>query len=428
MKNVLCLILGGGRGSQLYPLTLRRSEPAVPIAGKYRLIDIPVSNCLNSGINRIYVLTQFLSASLHRHIAATYKLAPFSQGFVEVLAAQQTNEATDWFKGTADAVRQQIRHIRDDPGKEVLVLYSDQLYMMDYRQLIHEHREQRADVTVGVVPVVEEAAGKFGIAHVAEDGRVVELVEKPRDPATLTPLRMPESWLASRGCQASAKPYLANMGIYLFRRDLLLEMLDCANPPVDFVHDVLLQALKSKRVMAHLFHGYWEDVGSVRSYYEANLRLASDDPPFAFYSSKGIIYTRARNLPAARLTSAQIECSLISDGCVVGVGAKVERSVIGVRSCVGANVQIRDCVILGSRHYESPADRAANRRQGIPPMGIGDNSQIAGAIVDKDCRIGQNVRIANASKRVTFDGPEYFIRDSIVVVPDGAIIPDGTVI
>jgi glucose-1-phosphate adenylyltransferase len=428
MKNVLCLILGGGRGSQLYPLTLRRSEPAVPIAGKYRLIDIPVSNCLNSGINRIYVLTQFLSASLHRHIANTYKLAPFSQGFVEVLAAQQTNETTDWFKGTADAVRQQIRHIREDPGKEVLVLYGDQLYMMDFRQLVREHREQQADVTVGVVPVAEEAAEKFGILHVANDGRVVELVEKPGDPQTLRLLRMPEAWLASRGCQAGDKPYLANMGIYLFRRDLLLELLDGDNPPIDFVHDVLLRALGHKRVLAHLFRGYWDDLGSVRSYYEANLRLTDDDPPFTFYSSKGIIFTRARNLPAARLSGAKIERALVSDGCVVGEGSQLSRCIIGVRAQIGPNTVIRNSVILGTRHYEPLRDRAENQQKGLPPMGIGANSRIEGAIIDKDCRIGQNVRIVNESKRATSDGPNYFIRDGIVVLPDGAIVPDGTVI
>jgi glucose-1-phosphate adenylyltransferase len=428
MKNVLCLILGGGRGSQLYPLTLRRSEPAVPIAGKYRLIDIPVSNCLNSGINRIYVLTQFLSASLHRHIANTYKLAPFSQGFVEVLAAQQTNETTDWFKGTADAVRQQIRHIREDPGKEVLVLYSDQLYMMDYRELVQAHRDQQADLTVGVVPVAAEAARKFGIARVGNDGHVVELVEKPQDSATLTPLRMPEAWLTARGCHAGDKPYLANMGIYLFRRDLLLELLDGDNPPIDFVHDVLLRTLEHKRVLAHLFRGYWEDLGSVRSYYEANLRLADDEPPFTFYSSRGIIFTRARNLPAARLTGVQVERSLISDGCVVGAGSRLSRSIIGVRAQIGPNTVIRNSVILGTRHYESSLDRTTNQQKGIPPMGIGANSQIEGAIIDKDCRIGQNVRMTNQSKCVTFDGPDYFIRDGIIVLPDGAIVPDGTVI
>jgi glucose-1-phosphate adenylyltransferase len=300
--------------------------------------------------------------------------------------------------------------------------------MMDFRQLVHEHRESQADLTVGVVPVTEEAASKFGIAHVGNDGRIAELVEKPKDKAGLSALRMPDAWLSARGCEGKRKPYLANMGIYLFRRELLLELLDCENPPVDFVHDVLLRALKRQRVHAHLFQGYWEDLGSVRSYYDANLALTDDEPAFTFHSSRGVIYTRARNLPAARLTNVSIERSLISDGCLIGEGAHVQRSVIGVRSKVGSNAQIRNCVVLGTRRYESTTDLEANQITGVPPIGIGENSRIDGAIIDKDCRIGRNVQIRNEAKHRNFDGPNFFVRDGIVVVPDGAIVPDGTVI
>ena len=303
MKNVLCLILGGGRGSRLYPLTLRRSEPALPIAGKYRLIDIPVSNCLNSGINRIYVFTQFLSASLHRHIANTYKLAPFSQGFVEVLAAEQTNERTDWFKGTADALRQQIRHIESDPGDEILILYSDQLYIMDFRALAREHREHRADLTLAVIPVAAHAASSYGVVRVDDEHRVVELVEKPQVDTNLERLRMSSQWLQAHGCDQDAKPYLANMGIYLCRRDWLLEVLRGEETLVDFVHHVLPRVMANGGMRAHVFNGYWEDLGTIRSYYDANLGLLEDDPAFNFHSSQGVIYTRARK-PAGRPTES----------------------------------------------------------------------------------------------------------------------------
>ncbi len=426
MKNVMCLILGGGRGSKLYPLTLRRSEPALPIAGKYRLIDIPVSNCLNSGINRIYVLTQFMSASLHRHIANSFKLAPFSQGFVEVLAAQQTNEATDWFKGTADAVRQQVRYIESDPGDEVLILYGDQLYVMDFRILARRHREHRADLTLAVVPVSREAASHFGIVRLGEGEQVLEMEEKPQTEAALERLRMSERWLAARECDGGAKPYLANMGIYLCRRELLLEVLHSGEPLVDFVHDVLPKILKQGRVHAHVFKGYWEDLGTVRSYYDANLALVEDEPAFDFHGSQGVIYTRARNLPAARLSRARIDRSIISDGCMVGQGATVNHSLLGVRTRIGANAHISDSLILGAHRYESAAEIETNLKTGVPPIGIGENSHIERAIIDKDCRIGKNVRIVNEQNLTCFEGRDYVIRDGLVIVPDGAIIPDGT--
>ena len=426
MKNVLSLILGGGRGSRLYPLTLRRSEPALPIAGKYRLIDIPVSNCLNSGINRIYVLTQFLSASLHRHIANTFKLAPFSQGFVEVLAAQQTNECTDWFKGTADAVRQQLRHIESDSGDEILILYADQLYVMDFRALVREHREHRADLTLAVVPVAAQVASNYGVVRVDDDNRVVELVEKPQIDTDLERFRVSRQWLQAHGGDAVAKPYLANMGIYLCRRDLLLDLLRGDETLVDFVHDVLPRVMKNGRVQAHVFNGYWDDLGTIRSYYQANLGLLEDEPAFDFHSSQGVIYTRARNLPAARLSRATINRSIVSDGCMVGRGTALEQSLLGVRSVVGDDVQIHASLILGAHRYESAREIEANLKAGIPPIGIGSNSLIERAIIDKDCRIGKNVRIVNEQNLTSFETPDYVIRDGIVVVPDGAIIPDGT--
>lgn len=428
MKDVLCLILGGGRGSRLFPLTLRRSEPAVPIAGKYRLIDIPVSNCLNSGINRIYVLTQFLSVSLHRHISNTYTFDPFSQGYVEVLAAQQTNEATAWYQGTADAIRQHLRYIQADPGQHVLLLYGDQLYRMDFEPLVRMHRETRADMTLAVTPVSAEMAGNFGIVNTDDESHVVEFVEKPRDAQTLARLQMPAGWFAERGLDGTARPFLASMGIYMFRRDFLLSHLTDAMPAVDVVGDVLTKALRSANVSAYLFTGYWDDLGTVRSYYEANLALLADSPPFDFHSDEGVIFTRARNLPASHVDNARVERSLISDGCFIARESNIIHSLIGVRSKIGPGVRIADSLVLGAHRYESEAEIESNRKEGVPPIGIGAGSVIQKAIIDKDCRIGKNVRILNEAGLEHHDGASYMIREGIVVVPDGSVLPDNTAI
>lgn len=428
MQSVLSLILGGGRGTRLYPLTQLRSKPAVPIAGKYRLIDIPISNCINSELNRVYVLTQFLSVSLHRHIANTYKFDPFSRGFVEVLAAQQTNEAADWYQGTADAVRQNIRYIQEDWAREVMILSGDQLYRMDFRHLIKTHRYHEADVTIAVLPVSASQAANFGIVRLDDSGRVVGFVEKPQTEEQLVPLCTSEDWIRQRGIESKGRQYLASMGIYLFNRDVLIKLLNAPPLATDFGKEVFPRSIRTHHVQAHLFDGYWEDLGTVKSYHQANLDLAADHPPFDFHSPDGVIYTRMRFLPASRINGAHLEQALVSDGCVIQPGTRIERCAIGVRSRIGRNVTARNSVLIGADRFETEAERIENQKRGIPNFGVGDGSIIEQAILDKDCRIGRNVQIVNRRNLKTDEGPNYVIRDGIVVIPKGSLVPDGTII
>lgn len=427
-QDVLSLILGGGRGSRLFPLTMLRSKPAVPIAGKYRLIDIPISNCINSGCNRIYVLTQFLSVSLHRHIANTYKFDPFSRGFVEVLAAQQTNEAADWYQGTADAVRQNIRYVHEDKCSDVLILSGDQLYRMDFAQLLHTHHQNRADVTIAVLPVSAENATGFGICRLDDQGRVVGFVEKPQTRDQLAPLKTDEDWINERGIAAHGRQYLASMGIYLFKRDALFHLLNAPPLATDFGKEIFPRSIATHHVQAHLFDGYWEDVGTVKSYHEANLALTSENPPFVFHHLGGVIYTRMRYLPASRINAARLDHCLVSDGCVIGAGTSITRCVIGIRTQIGRNVTLRNSVLIGADGYDSPEEREENQRRGLPNLGIGDGSVIDNAILDKDCRIGVNCRIFNQERVQNSEGKNFVIRDGVVVIPKGAIVLDGTVI
>jgi glucose-1-phosphate adenylyltransferase len=428
MQEVLSLILGGGRGTRLYPLTKHRSKPAVPVAGKYRLIDIPISNCINSGFNRIYVLTQFLSVSLHRHIANTYKFDPFSRGFVEVLAAQQTNETTDWYQGTADAVRQQIRYVVGDGYSDVLILSGDQLYRMDFKQMLQTHRDTKADATIAVLPVPRSQVEGLGLARLDESGRVMGFLEKPKAEEQLTPFHTPDEWMMRFGIKSGGRPYLASMGIYLFKRDPLLDLLNAQPLATDFGKEVFPRCIRSHRVQAHLFDGYWEDLGTVRAYHEASLALASDNPPFDFNSPEGVIFTRMRFLPASRFSGATLSQCLVSDGCTVQAGSKIERCVIGVRSQIGRNVTLRDTVMIGADDYETEAEKTANRSRGVPNLGVGDNCVIEKAILDKDCRIGNNVRIVNRQGAMDAETEMYVIRDGIVAIPRGTIVPDRTVI
>jgi glucose-1-phosphate adenylyltransferase len=428
MTDVLSLILGGGRGARLFPLTMLRSKPAVPVAGKYRLIDIPISNCLNSGLNRIYVLTQFLSVSLHRHIANTYKFDAFSRGFVEILAAQQTNEAADWYQGTADAVRQNIRYLQEDGGDQILVLSGDQLYRMDFRHLIKTHRESHADVTIAVLPVAEDQVSGFGIVKLDEGGRVTDFIEKPKTAETREPFRTPTEWIEQRGIRAAERPFLASMGIYVFEKKALLDLLNARPLATDFGKEIFPRSIGTRHVQAYLFDGYWEDLGTVKSYHEANLVLAGENPPFDFHSPEGVIYTRARFLPASRFNGARLERCLVSDGCVIGEGVRISTSVIGLRSRIGRDCTIKDSVIIGADRFETDTEREANRRRGVPDMTIGSGTVIERAILDKDCRIGNNVRIVNARNVQDEEGVNYVIRDGIVVIPKGIVVPDGTTI
>jgi glucose-1-phosphate adenylyltransferase len=428
MQDVLSLILGGGRGTRLYPLTMLRSKPAVPIAGKYRLIDIPISNCINSGMNRVYVLTQFLSVSLHRHIANTYKFDPFSRGFVEVLAAQQTNEAADWYQGTADAVRQNIRYIHEDRCNDVLVLSGDQLYRMDFRQLLNTHRDSRADVTIAVLPVNADQASSFGICRLDDTGRVVGFTEKPQTEEQLAPWKTPVEWIEQRGIRSQGRQYLASMGIYLFTRDALFHLLNAPPLATDFGKEIFPRSITTHRVQAYLFDGYWEDVGTVKAYHEANLALTAPDPPFNFHSPHGLIYTRMRYLPASRIDASRLDQALISDGCVIQAGTTIQRCVCGVRTQIGRNVKLQNSVIIGADRYMTPAEKTENQERGLPNFGVGEGSVINNAILDKDARIGARVQITNRDNIQNAEGRNYVIRDGIVVIPKGAIVLDETVI
>ncbi len=431
--DVLSLILGGGRGTRLYPLTKLRSKPAVPVGGKYRLIDIPISNCINSGLNRIYVLTQFLSVSLHRHIANTYKFDMFSRGFVEVLAAQQTNETADWYQGTADAVRQQIRYVQDDACSHVLILSGDQLYRMDFRKLMETHQNTKADITIAVLPVPRDQVPGLGIVQVDDSGKVTGFVEKPQTEEAIAPLATPPEWARRFGVDATGRPFVASMGIYLFSRKALLELLYSQPLAADFGKEIFprslrAQAIANYKVQAYLFDGYWEDLGTIKAYHEASLALASDSPPFDFNSPEGVIFTRMRFLPASRICNATMKEVLISDGCVIESGANIERSVIGVRSRIGRNATLREVVMIGADRIETDLDRQRNREREVPNLTVGHDAVIERAILDKDCRIGANVRIVNEKGIENAEAENYVIRDGIVCIPRGSVIPDGTII
>ncbi|MDA0254281.1 MAG: glucose-1-phosphate adenylyltransferase [Planctomycetota bacterium] len=424
--RVLALVLGGGRGTRLYPLTRDRSKPAVPLAGKYRIIDVPLSNCINSGVQRIYVVTQFNSVSLHRHIRRTYTFDAFSGGFVEILAAQQTlDSGAGWYQGTADAVRQNLRYLQQPDIKHVLILSGDQLYRMNYADMLATHIETGANVTIAGIPVHEDAASALGIMRMDAAGKVLGFLEKPQTTAELEGFRTDPAWIDSRGVPANGRNLMASMGIYLFDRDCLLELLTKTDYQ-DFGREVFPAAIRAKNVQLHVFDGYWEDIGTIRSYYQCNLDLARAAVPFEFVEAGAPVYSRARFLPPSRIAGASIRESLISDGCTIGEGAVIENSVIGLRCRIGKNVVIRNSVVLGNDYYETPDELAGDVARGEPPLGIGDGSIIEGAIIDKNVHLGAGTRIVNDHDWVdTADCPRFLVRDGVAVVPRGAVVPDG---
>ncbi|HEX3275660.1 MAG TPA: glucose-1-phosphate adenylyltransferase [Gemmatimonadales bacterium] len=408
--DVVAVIMGGGAGTRLFPLTKDRSKPAVPLAGKYRLVDIPISNCLNSDLRRIFLLTQFNSGSLHRHIQESYRFDSFTPGFVEILAAEQRIDRTDWYQGTADAVRQNLLHINSYPHRLVLILSGDQLYHMDYCSILQQHVASGAEVTVATTPVRSDAAGGFGIMEVGEDGRITRFVEKPTDPAVQATLRgYPDELPAS-------------MGIYLFDREVLADAL--AGSEVDFGKHIIPRLIETRRVHAYRHEGYWEDIGTILAFYQANLDLCEPLPQFNFYDAGAPIYTHARYLPATKIIQSEIARSIVADGCIIN-DAHIDRSVIGVRSRIQAGATIRDSLLMGADFYDSP-DRTP--LPGAPTMGIGHGASIYRTIVDKNARIGDDVRISPEGKPAFLDGPSYYIRDGIVIIPKGAVIMSGTVI
>lgn len=422
MRNTVALILGGGRGTRLFPLTKIRAKPAVPLAAKYRLIDIPISNCINSGINRIYVLTQFLSVSLHQHLRQTYRFDQFNNGFVELLAAQQTvGEGTDWFQGTADAVRKNLRYMDERWVDYILILSGDQLYRMDFADMMKTHIESGAAVTIAGIPVPRIGASALGIMKVNDEGRVIGFVEKPKTEEQLAEVRTDPSWIDAHGIPSEGRDCLASMGLYIFNRDVMVDLLTNTNYE-DFGKEVFPEAIKNHHVQLHLFDGYWEDIGTIRAFYECNLSLAKKSPPFDFSDSRAPVYTRARFLPPTVVEGATITGSLIADGCLIGHNTVIENSVIGLRTVIGNNVTIRDTVIMGADYSESKDDLTP----GQMPLGIGDDSVIIGTLLDKNCRIGQRVRITNANKVEHFGEEEALqVREGIPIVIKDAMIPDG---
>jgi glucose-1-phosphate adenylyltransferase len=430
MRNVLAIILGGGRGTRLYPLTKRRAKPAVPLAGKYRLIDIPVSNCINSEIQKIYVLTQFNSASLNRHIVNTYRFSPFSEGFVDVLAAEQTTDNPEWFQGTADAVRQFLWLMESWKVDDYLILSGDHLYRMDYRPFIERHRETNADVTLSVIPIEEKNASSFGLLKVDGTGRVIDFSEKPKGDALQT-MRVDTQALGLDAAAAEKSPYIASMGIYVFKRSALVEMLKRAPEHTDFGKEVIPAAMHDFKVQAYLFDDYWEDIGTIEAFYKANLQLVQQPrPDFSFYEADFPIFTRPRFLPPSKIQSCTVRDSIISDGCIVKDNAQIFGSILGVRSRVESNSVVENTLAMGADYYQSPAERAADRAAGIPCVGIGPDSHIRNAIIDKNARIGQNVRILNKDRVEEAEREEegIWISNGIVIVMRGSTIPDNTTI
>ena len=424
-SKVLCVIMGGGRGTGLFPLTKDRAKPAVPFAGKYRLVDIPISNCINSGFRRIYILTQFNSTSLHRHISQTYKFDHFSNGFVEILAAQQTFTNTSWYQGSADAVRKNLLHFLNHDFDYLLVLSGDHLYRMDFRELVEQHAKTGADITIATMPVGPNKASSHGIMQIADDHRITRFVEKPKDAGVLDLLKLTPQMRSRLQIKGGGEMFLASMGIYIFSRDLIRELLD--NPLSNFGKHIIPRAINTHRVFSYIFQGHWEDIGTIRSFFEANLDLVSELPRFNFFDMSAPIFSRPRFLPGSKINGAQIDHAVIADGCIIN-HARISHSIVGLRTIVESGTELNRVVILGSDDYESPGSREEQEHAGQPRIGIGANCKISNAIIDKSARIGNNVTISPAGKPENVDHELYFIRDGIVIIPRKSIIPHGTVI
>ncbi len=429
MKRVLAIILGGGAGSRLYPLTKMRAKPAVPIAGKYRLIDIPISNCINSEILKIYVLTQFNSASLNRHIARAYNFSGFDDSFTEVLAAQQTAQNPNWFQGTADAVRQYLWLFKEWDVDQYLILSGDHLYRMDYRQFVQRHLDTNADITLSVLPIDEKRASDFGLMKLDDSGRVVSFSEKPKGDA-LKQMQVDTSMLGLSAEQAKQNPYIASMGIYVFNKDVLIKLLTDNPEQTDFGKEIIPSASGDHNVQAFLFKDYWEDIGTIEAFYNANIGLTQQpEPPFSFYDETAPIYTRSRYLPPTKILDCHITESIVAEGCILKE-CRIDHSVLGLRSRVEAGCVIEDTLLMGSDFYQPFSERQSGLQEGQVPLGIGANTVIRRAIVDKNARIGRNVKIVNKDNIEEAEREDlgFYIRSGIVVVLKNAVIPDDTVI
>lgn len=427
MHNVTAVILGGGRGTRLLPLTHERSKPAVGFAGKYRLIDIPISNCINSGITKMYLLTQFMSASLHKHIMQTYQFDTFTDGFVDVLAAEQTLKSSNWFQGTADAVRATLKHTTYYDSKEHLILSGDHLYRMDYTDLIASHRASKADISICVYPVSKEEASRMGVLRVDETGEVQEFVEKPTDPSVIDRFHTPPQ-LFENEVNIDSDQFLASMGIYVFNPDILIESL-ANHEHTDFGKEIIPSMIGKYKVMAYPFVGYWKDIGTIESFFEANLSLASPAPPCQLYKPGWPIYTRSRSLPPSRIIRSEIRDSLIVEGSDIN-GAKINSSIVGIRSVIREGSRLDEVVMFGSDFYEGEEilSTLKDPDKQRPPLGIGRNCVIERAILDKNVRIGDDVVIRAKNNVKNFQSETYWVQDGITIIPKGTVIPPGTVI
>ncbi|WP_416675373.1 glucose-1-phosphate adenylyltransferase [Egbenema bharatensis] len=429
MKNVLAIILGGGAGTRLYPLTKLRAKPAVPLAGKYRLIDIPVSNCINSSIYKIYVLTQFNSASLNRHLSRTYSFSGFHEGFVEVLAAQQTPENSNWFQGTADAVRQYMRLFEEWDVDDYLILSGDHLYRMDYADYVERHRASGADITLSVLPIDEKRASDFGLIKIDNNGRILDFSEKPKGDA-LKQMAVDTTVLGLDAEQAKQNPYIASMGIYVFKREALIRLLNEYADCTDFGKEIIPAAAPQYKTQAYLFDGYWEDIGTIEAFYDANLALTQQpQPPFSFYDEKAPIYTRGRYLPPTKVLNCRITDTMIGDGCILK-NCQIHHSVLGIRTRIESNCNIQDSLIMGADFYQQADKRQADIDKGIVPIGIGANTTVRRAIIDKNARIGRDVQLINKDhvEEAQREDQGFHIRSGIIVVIKNGTIPDGTII
>lgn len=427
-RKVLAVILGGGAGSRLFPLTEQRSKPAVPLAGKYRLIDVPISNCINSDVIQIFVLTQYNSASLNRHIARTYRFSQFSDGFVEILAAEQTPESPQWFQGTADAVRQVLPHIGDWGIDTLLILSGDHLYRMDYGDFLRRHFETNADVTISVIPCGRTDAESFGLLKTDSTGRIIEFSEKPKGDA-LEAMRVDTTELGLSQEEAEKRPFLASMGIYVFKYDRLVELLAEDASWLDFGREIIPAAIKKSNVQGFMFDGYWEDIGTIKAFYLANLDLTSPIPKFNFFDADAPIYTRGRYLPPSKVHDCNISETLIGDGCIIH-GSTIKSSIIGVRSRIGHGSRIEASILMGADYYQGLEQMREDIAAGTPRIGVGEGSIIQRAIIDKNARIGSNVRLLNEDgiEHMDGEGGSYYIRERIIIVPKNAVIKDGTVV
>lgn len=423
MDNTVAIILGGGQGSRLFPLTMNRAKPAVPIAGKFRLIDIPISNCLNADLRRIYILTQFNSESLHRHIFRTYTFDPFSSGFIQVLAAQQTPENKDWYQGTADAVRQNLRYIRNVEAEYIVILAGDHLYKMDIRNFVGKHIFNKADITVATIPITRQETGGFGILKINNRGKITDFHEKPKEKEILDQYELPGESLENLGFREPGKrKFLASMGIYVFNKDVLIDILESSDV-TDFGTHVIPENLNKKSIYSFIFDGYWMDVGTISTFYEANLDLCSVVPKFNFYDNKERIYTRPRYLPGSKVQNCNINHSLLSDGSILE-GSTIERSLIGIRSVIKTGTIVRNTIVMGSDMYEDDVDKIRSQEQGIPALGIGEFCEISNAIIDKNARIGNFVKLINKDGIEEGEKDGVYIREGLIIVPKGHVIPD----